>query len=54
MSTRPAPAYAELQATTCHDFLRGASHPHELVARARELGLAAIAITDRHTLGGGR
>ena len=52
MSTRPAPAYAELQATTCHDFLRGASHPHELVARARELGLAAIAITDRHTLGG--
>jgi error-prone DNA polymerase len=52
VSTRPAPAYAELQATTCHDFLRGASHPHELVARARELGLAAIAITDRHTLGG--
>jgi len=52
VSARPAPAYAELQATSCHDFLRGASHPHELVARARELGLAAIAITDRHTLGG--
>ena len=52
MSARPPPAYAELQATTCHDFLRGASHPHELVARAKELGLAAIAITDRHTLGG--
>ena len=48
----PLPAYAELQVTTCHDFLRGASHPHELVARARALGLAAIAITDRHTLGG--
>jgi len=52
VSARPPPAYAELQATTCHDFLRGASHPHELVARAKELGLAAIAITDRHTLGG--
>ncbi|MFM8989336.1 MAG: PHP domain-containing protein, partial [Alphaproteobacteria bacterium] len=52
MSARPAPAYAELQVTSCHDFLRGASHPHELVARAKELGLAAIAITDRHTLGG--
>ena len=45
-------AYAELQVATCHDFLRGASHPHELVARAKALGLAAIAITDRNTLGG--
>ena len=44
--------YAELQVTTSHDLLRGASHPQELVARAKELGLAAIAITDRNTLGG--
>jgi error-prone DNA polymerase len=33
-------------------FLRGASHPEELVARAAELGLAAIAIADRNSLAG--
>ena len=44
--------YAELQVTTNFDFLRGAAHPHELVLRAKELGHAAIAITDRNTLAG--
>ncbi len=44
--------YAELQVATNFDFLRGASHPHELVTRACELGHAAIAITDRNTLAG--
>ncbi len=46
------PAYAELQVTSNFAFLRGASHPEELVARAQELGLAALALTDRNTLAG--
>jgi len=46
------PAYAELQVTTNFSFLRGGSHPHELVAEAKALGLAALAITDRNTLAG--
>jgi error-prone DNA polymerase len=45
-------AYAELQVTSNYSFLRGASHPHELVARAAELGHAAVAITDRNSLAG--
>ncbi|MCH9020901.1 MAG: error-prone DNA polymerase [Proteobacteria bacterium] len=44
--------YAELQVTSNFSFLRGASHPDELVAQAAALGLAAIAITDRNTLAG--
>ncbi len=44
--------YAELQVTTNFSFLEGGSHPHELVARAAELGLGAIAITDRNSLAG--
>ena len=35
-----------------HAFLRGASHPEELVARAKELGYAALAITDECSLAG--
>ncbi len=46
------PNYAELQATTNFSFLEGASHPHELIVRAAELGLSAIAITDRNSLAG--
>jgi error-prone DNA polymerase len=44
--------YAELQAVTNLSFLEGGSHPHELVVRAAELGLGAIAITDRNSLAG--
>ncbi|HEY5608110.1 MAG TPA: error-prone DNA polymerase [Alphaproteobacteria bacterium] len=44
--------YAELQVTTNFSFLRGASHPPELVLRAAELGLGGIAITDRNSLAG--
>jgi len=33
-------------------FLRGASHPEELVAAAAALGAPAIGITDRHTVSG--
>jgi len=34
--------YAELAVTTNFSFLRGASHPQEMVATAQALGLAAI------------
>ena len=44
--------YAELCVTTNFTFLTGASHPEELVTRAAELNLAAIAITDRNSLAG--
>jgi error-prone DNA polymerase len=44
--------YAELQATTNFSFLRGASHPHELVTAAGLLGMSAIGITDRNSLAG--
>jgi error-prone DNA polymerase len=46
------PAYAELQVTSNFTFLRGGSHPREMVERAVELGHRAIAITDHNTLGG--
>jgi error-prone DNA polymerase len=44
--------YAELDVTSNFSFLRGASHPDELVYRAAELGYSAIAITDCNTLAG--
>jgi len=44
--------YAELQCVTNFSFLRGASHPEELVVRAAELGYAALAITDECSLAG--
>ncbi len=46
------PAYAELHCLSCFSFLRGASHPDELVARARMLGYSALAITDECSLAG--
>ncbi|MBL8837891.1 MAG: error-prone DNA polymerase [Alphaproteobacteria bacterium] len=45
-------AFAELIAATNYSFLRGASHPHEMVARAAELGHRAIGVADRNTLAG--
>ena len=47
-----AQEYAELCVATNFTFLTGASHPEELVVRAAELGLSAIAITDRNSLAG--
>ena len=44
--------YAELDVTTNFSFLRGGSHPEELVATAKAFGLDAIAVTDRNTLAG--
>src|SRR5689334_16370033 len=45
-------AYAELQVTSNFSFLRGASHPDELVVTAAALGHGAIAITDRNSVAG--
>ena len=44
--------YAELHVTSNFSFLRGASHPEELVRTAHALGYAGIAITDHATLAG--
>src|SRR5262249_32089035 len=44
--------YAELAVTTNFSFLRGGSHPRELVATAHALGLAAVGIADRNTFAG--
>jgi error-prone DNA polymerase len=44
--------YAELQTTSNFSFLRGGSHPDELVEHAATLGYEAIAITDRNSLAG--
>src|SRR5437588_7189325 len=44
--------YAELAVTTNFSFLRGGSHPRELVATAHALGLAAIGVADRNTFAG--
>ena len=38
--------YAALWCKSNASFLRGASHPEELVDKAAELGLSSIAITD--------
>ncbi len=47
-----ASAYAELGVATNFSFLRGGSHPHELVETAAKLGLAAIGVADRNSLAG--
>src|SRR4051794_38990392 len=44
--------YVELEVATNFSFLRGASHPDELVYQAAILGYRAIAITDFNTLAG--
>ncbi|MCB0358845.1 MAG: PHP domain-containing protein, partial [Bdellovibrionales bacterium] len=44
--------YAELHCLSNFSFLRGASHPEELVEQAAALGLHAIAITDINSLAG--
>jgi error-prone DNA polymerase len=44
--------YTELQVTTNFSFLRGASHPEEVVDYAANLGYTALAITDVNTVAG--
>src|SRR5689334_13780534 len=45
-------SYVELQVTTNFSFLRGGSHPEELVNEAVKLGYQQIAVTDVNTLAG--
>jgi error-prone DNA polymerase len=45
-------SYTELQVTSNFSFLRGASHPEELVEQAAAYGHSAVALTDRNTLAG--
>ncbi len=49
MSPEP---YVELRCLTCFSFLRGASHPEELVERAAQLGYRRLAVTDHDGLYG--
>jgi error-prone DNA polymerase len=46
------PDYAELHCLSNFSFLRGASHPEELVERAKALGYQALALTDECSLAG--
>ena len=52
MTSTALPAYAELHCLSNFTFLRGASHPEELVKRAAELGYSALALTDECSLAG--
>lgn len=45
-------AYAELCTLSNFSFLRGASHPEELVEQAHRLGYSALALTDECSLAG--
>jgi error-prone DNA polymerase len=44
--------YAELHCKSNFSFLKGASHPEELVARAHALGYSALALTDECSVAG--
>ena len=44
--------YAELAVLSNFSFLHGGSHPEELTAQAKEIGLAAIGLADRNTVAG--
>ena len=46
--TRRPSAYAELRAASSFSFLRGASLPEDLIERAAELELPAVALLDRN------
>jgi error-prone DNA polymerase len=46
------PRYAELHCLSNFSFLRGASHPEELVERAAALGYSALALTDECSFAG--
>lgn len=44
--------YVELRCATSFSFLRGASHPEELVTRAKDIGYQRLAVTDHDGLYG--
>jgi error-prone DNA polymerase len=47
-----SPPYAELHCLSNFTFLRGASHPEELIERAHVLGYSALALTDECSVAG--
>lgn len=47
-----APAYIELVSTSNFSFLRGGSHPEELVLQAAQLGLSGFGLCDLNSLAG--
>jgi len=44
--------YSELQVTTHYSFLRGASSPEQLFTAAASMGMPALGIVDRNSVGG--
>jgi error-prone DNA polymerase len=44
--------YVELQVATCFSFLRGASHPDELLRQAKALGYTTLGVTDYNSVSG--
>jgi error-prone DNA polymerase len=46
------PPFAELVAASNYSFLRGASHPAQMVRQAHALGMAGIGIADRNSVAG--
>ena len=46
------PEYAELHCHSAFSLLDGASNPEALIMRSKEIGLKALAITDRDDIGG--
>src|SRR5262245_59553981 len=51
-ASRKAGSYIELHTASAFSFLRGASSPEPLVARAAELGMPSLALTDHMSLAG--
>ena len=52
MSVVSIDGFAELAAASNYSFLRGASHPGEMVRRAHALGMTGLGIADRNTVAG--
>ena len=50
--TSACPTYIELHARSAFSFLEGSSTPEELVSRAAELNLPALAVLDRDNVSG--
>jgi error-prone DNA polymerase len=48
ITAQPTPRYIELHAASAFSFLEGASQPEDLIARAQELEIPAIALLDRN------
>ncbi|MFO1504357.1 MAG: error-prone DNA polymerase [Steroidobacteraceae bacterium] len=51
-AAEPVADYAELHALSNFSFLRGASHPAELIDQAKALGYRALALTDECSMAG--